>query len=175
MTKPHDATGKPAHRCLSEAEVTELEATVAGFAYMHPDPRVFDAIFAKLRRWVGQSWGDVVEIEVRVHPTIVRAGSLRAAAFGVPFKIRANVYGEWAAHRGIEDQDTLASWWSVTHMPTGGSLPQIRPTADQAKAIAATLAGRVPHLATADEVVLARHLIIPAVRLVMDAWPGERF
>jgi len=173
MTTSNDATGKPPHRCLSEAEIGLLESAAG---YMYPNNTAeFYAIFGKLRRWSGQSWGDVVEIEVMVHPTIVRAGSLRAAAFGVPFKIRANVYGEWAAHRGIEDQDTLASWWSVTHMPTGGSLPQIRPTADQAKAIAATLAGRVPHLATADEVVLARHLIIPAVRIVMDAWPGERF
>ncbi len=173
MTKPHDATGKPAHRCLSEAEVTELEATVAGFAYMHPDPRVFDAIFAKLRRWVGQSWGDVVEIEIRLLPPNTAQDD---AVFGVPFKIRANVYGEWAAHRGIEDKDTMASWSSVTHMPTGRNLPHIRPTGDQAKAIAATLAGRVPHLATADDVEQSRHLIIPAVRLVIpNAYPGARF
>ncbi len=172
MTTTNDATGKPAYRCLSEVEVTELEAIVAGYGYMHSDPHVFEAIFAKLRRWVGQSWGDVVEIEVRIHSKDLPPD---AAVFGVPFKIRANVYGEWAAHRGIEDQDTLASWWSVTHMPTGMALPQIRPTGDQAKAIAATLAGRVPHLATADEVVRSRHLIIPAVHLVMDAWPGARF
>ncbi len=173
MTTPNGATGKPPNRCLSEAEIGLLESAAG---YMYPNNTAeFYAIFAKLRRWVGQRWGDVVEIEVRVHPTIVSVGGLRDAASGVPFKIRANVYGEWAAHRGIEDQDTLASWWSVTHMPTGMALPQIRPTSDQAKAIAATLAGRVPHLATADEVVRSRHLIIPAVRLVMDAWPGARF
>jgi hypothetical protein len=170
MTTPNDATGKPPHRCLSEAEIGLLESAAG---YMYPNNTAeFYAIFGKLRRWSGQSWGDVVEIEVRIHSKDLPPD---AAVFGVPFKIRANVYGEWAAHRGIEDQDTIASWWSVTHMPTGRSLPQIRPTADQAKAIAATLAGRVPHLATADEVVRARHLIIPAVRLVMDAWPGERF
>ena len=165
----HD-TGKPAYRCLSEDEVGLLES--ACWADTAARPGAFDAIFAKLRRWVGQRWGDVVEIEVRIHSPALAP---ERAVFGVPFKICANVYGEWAAHRGIEDQDTMASWWSVTHIPTGRSLPQIRPTGNQAKAIAATLAGRVPHLATLDDVERSRHLIIPAVRLVMDAWPGARF
>lgn len=115
------------------------------------------------------AWGDVLEIEIRIH-------SKEGDPNGSPFKITANVYGEWAAHRGVEEGDTLASWWSVTHMPTGRALPQIRPTRDQAIAIAATVAGRLPSLATEADAENARHLIIPAVRLVMPgAWPGAHF
>jgi hypothetical protein len=168
-----DDTGKKApFRCLSEGEILLLEQACWGdtSAWVE-ESSVAEAALVKLRRWSDEAvqWGDKQEIEIRMHRS-------PDSTEVVTMKVGAHVYGEWAANPAVTWSHLWLEWWSVTHIHTGMALPYIHPTADQAKAIAATLAGRVPSLATADEVQKSIHLIIPAVRLIIpDAYLGARF
>jgi hypothetical protein len=174
-----DDTGKKApFRCLSESEILLLEQAYCTHADVSPQgSSVAEAALMKLRRWSDEAvrWGEKQEIEIR----ILRSPDSTEV---VTMRVRAHVYGEWAAHarvtwsRLLSERGIDIRVWSVTHIHTGMAIPYIHPTPVQATAIAATLAGRVPSLATAAEVKKSTHLIIPAVRLIIpDAYLGARF
>ena len=110
------------------------------------------------------TWGDQKTIEIRI-------GTGPADKVGIAHQVGARVYGEWAAHPGVLRDNTFASWWAVTHVPSGMAVPQ-RFAELEAMAIAATLGGRLPSLATAQEVKASLHLIFPAIALIN---PGIRF